>query len=361
MAQEMKQSTILVTLLTKFLLFCEFFPIATCESRLILSNESKLNKWLDYNIEKFKEANVKLNQTCYKLNKMESNLDGALATAEAGVKVITVKKDGSGNFQTVSDAINSIPMSNANRVVIKIGGGSYWEKITIDRSKQFITFYGDPNDMPKICFNGTAAQYGTVYSSTVAIESDYFVAVNIEFVNTAPMPDGKREGAQAVAMRISGDKSAFYHCKFIGTVDFIFGDGQSLYLNTTIRSVSSGIGVITAHARENESEESGFEFVHCSIIGAGKTKLGRAWKQRPRMIFAHTYMDTVVSSEGWADDMSDGEHKPVYYGEYKCWGPGGSSSGRAKFVRMLSDEEAQPFLSTTFINGNNWIIPPPKV
>ncbi|KAJ0092124.1 hypothetical protein Patl1_25824 [Pistacia atlantica] len=79
------------------------------------------------------------------------------------------------------------------------------------------------------------------------------------------MPDGKREGAQAVTMRISGHKAAFYNCK------------------------------------------------------------------------------------------------PVYYGEYKCWGPGGSSSGRAKFARMLSDEEAQSFLSTTFLNGNSWILPPPKV
>lgn len=65
------------------------------------------------------------------------------------------------------------------------------------------------------------------------------------------MPDGKREGAQAVAMRISGDKASFHKCKFIGfqdtlcddkgrhffnncyikgTVDFIFGNGKSLYL-----------------------------------------------------------------------------------------------------------------------------------
>lgn len=71
------------------------------------------------------------------------------------------------------------------------------------------------------------------------------------YQNSAPMPDGKRVGAQAVAMRISGDKSAFHNCMFIGfqdtlcddrgrhffkdcqiqgTVDFIFGDGKSLYL-----------------------------------------------------------------------------------------------------------------------------------
>jgi hypothetical protein len=65
------------------------------------------------------------------------------------------------------------------------------------------------------------------------------------------MPDGKRQGAQAVALRISGDKAAFHNCRFIGfqdtlcddrgrhffkdcfiqgTVDFIFGNGKSLYL-----------------------------------------------------------------------------------------------------------------------------------
>ncbi|RWW32349.1 hypothetical protein GW17_00002989, partial [Ensete ventricosum] len=68
--------------------------------------------------------------------------------------------------------------------------------------------------------------------------------------NTAPMPGDGVEGAQAVAMRISGDMAAFYNCRFHGyqdtlcddtgrhffkdcfirgTVDFIFGNGRSIY------------------------------------------------------------------------------------------------------------------------------------
>lgn len=68
--------------------------------------------------------------------------------------------------------------------------------------------------------------------------------------NTAPRPRVGKENAQAVAMRISGDKAAFFNCKFHGfqdtlcddkgrhffkdcfirgTVDFIFGYGRSLY------------------------------------------------------------------------------------------------------------------------------------
>ncbi|XP_031265583.1 putative pectinesterase 63 [Pistacia vera] len=314
---------------------------------------------------------------------MNSNLDDVLAVAEAGVKVITVKRDGSGNFWTVTDAINSIAEGNTNRVIIKIGRGWYWEKVTIDRSKRFITLYGeDPKDMPQIIFNGTAAQYGTMNSATVAVESDYFVAVNIIFLNSAPMPDGKRVGAQAVAMRISGDKATFDNCKFIGyqdtlcddrgkhifrncyiegTMDFIFGNGQSQYLNTAIRSISNGVGFITAHARQNETEESGFVFVQCSITGTGKAELGRAWKQSSRVIYAYTYMDSLILGKGWSDGMTDNEHKPVYYGEYKCYGPGASSSDRAKFVKILSDGEAKPFLSISFLDGNKWILPPLKM
>lgn len=72
------------------------------------------------------------------------------------------------------------------------------------------------------------------------------------------MPDSRRLDAQAVALRISGDKAAFHNCKFIGfqdtlcddmgrhffrncyiegTVDFIFGNGQSLYLVLLIISL----------------------------------------------------------------------------------------------------------------------------
>ena len=68
--------------------------------------------------------------------------------------------------------------------------------------------------------------------------------------NTAPQPSPGDEGGQAVAMKISSDKAALYGCGFYsaqdtlnddrgrhyfkdcyiqGSIDFIFGDGRSLY------------------------------------------------------------------------------------------------------------------------------------
>lgn len=75
--------------------------------------------------------------------------------------------------------------------------------------------------------------------------------MNLAVQNSAPRPDGRKAGEQAVALRISGDRAAFYNCKILGfqdticddrhnhffkdcliqgTVDFIFGSGTSLYL-----------------------------------------------------------------------------------------------------------------------------------
>ncbi|KAK3000229.1 LOW QUALITY PROTEIN: hypothetical protein RJ639_023848 [Escallonia herrerae] len=124
----------------------------------------------------------------------KGTLDPALAEAEAGTKVVKVRADGTGDFKT------TLPKGNKNRVIVSIGGGNYTEKIRLVRDKPFVTFYGAPNDMPRLVYNGTAAQYGTVDSATLIVESDYFSAVNVIFANSAPRPDGKRQGAQALAL-----------------------------------------------------------------------------------------------------------------------------------------------------------------
>lgn len=55
-------------------------------------------------------------------------------------------------------------------------------------------------------------------------------------------------------------------------------------------------------------------------------------------------------------------YRTIYFGEYKCIGPGAASSaGRLKYQRILSDEEARPFLSMAYIQGDDWVRPPPKL
>ncbi|XP_020227526.1 putative pectinesterase 63 [Cajanus cajan] len=297
-----------------------------------------------------------------------------LSAATDGYRLVTVRKDGLGDFTTVTDAVNSIPSGNSERVVVWIGFGVYREKIKIDRSKPMVTFQGEMgffNQMPLITYNATALHYGTVESATVAVESDYFIASNIAFENSAPMPDEHSVGAQAVAMTIAGDNAVFSNCKFLGfqdtlcddrgshlfkncyirgTYDFIFGNGKSVYLRTTIESVTKGLSVITAQGRESLTDDTGFTFVDCNIIGGGNgnTYLGRAWKKSPRIVFANTYMGPLINSRGWLlDDQhpQSESNQTIYYGEYMCFGPGAVPSGRVKFRKTMSYQDVLPFLS----------------
>lgn len=62
-----------------------------------------------------------------------------------------------------------------------------------------------------------------------------------------------------------------------------------------------GLTVITAQARESESEATGYSFVHCQITGTGSgTFLGRAWKTRPRVVFAFTSMANILNPAAWS-------------------------------------------------------------
>lgn len=133
----------------------------------IPADKSALSGWFKESIKPYTER--------------KGTLDPKLATAEEGKKVIKVSQGGGGDFSTIADAIKSIPDGNTERVIIFIGGGEYKEKVTIERTKPFVTLYGSPGAMPTITHAGTAANYGTVNSATLIVLSDYFVAANIIF------------------------------------------------------------------------------------------------------------------------------------------------------------------------------------
>ncbi|KAL5995763.1 hypothetical protein ACLOJK_025833 [Asimina triloba] len=219
--------------------------------------------------------------------------------------------------------------------------------------------------MPTLSFDGRAAQYGTASSASVSVDSDYFMAVNIVFENTAPKPSPGVPGTQAVAMQIGGDMAAFYNCMFIGfqdtlfdhrgrhffkdcfiqgTVDFIFGGGKSLYL-----------------ARKSKDEDGGFSFVHCNVTGSGKVLLGRAWMQSSLVVFSFTNMESIVEPRGWDDFGYQDRDTTIYFGEYNCKGPGAIRTERVPYAKALDSEQARRFIITSFINAETWLLPPPKL
>ncbi|KAM0949227.1 putative pectinesterase [Dioscorea sansibarensis] len=343
----------MLTFITTLLLFIHSMSITVFADTAIPANPNSINQWLLENT-----------------NPVRPQLNAQLAQAELYTRVITVNKYGKGDFKNITDAVNSIPVGNKVRTIIKIAPGIYYEKILIDFSRPFVTLYGDPNAMPRISFNGTAKFFTTYNSATVAVESDHFMACNIIFDNTAPRPIGRKEGAQAVAMRISGQMAAFYNCRFYGHQDTLLDhSGTHFFKDCFIRGSTDfifgrdaiGFGVITAQGRELRRETSGFIFAHCLVSGSGNLFLGRAWRQRSRVVYAYTSLPSNLDPKGW-DDMRYPDHqRTVFYGEYKCMGPGAVTNQRVNYSRVLTDRQAKHYLDLNFIYASTWLLPPPKL
>ncbi|GAA0152237.1 hydrolase [Lithospermum erythrorhizon] len=288
-----------------------------------------------------------------------------------------------GDFTTIQEAIDSLPFVNLVRVVIKVHAGVYTEKVNIPQMKSFVTIEGAGSDKTIVQWGDTAqtpgprgTPLGTYASATFAVNSPYFIARNITFKNTTPVPKPGAIGKQAVAFRISADTGAFVGCKFLGaqdtlydhlgrhyykdcyiqgSVDFVFGNALSLYENCHLHAVATLTGAVTAQGRSSLLEDTGFSFVNCKVTGSGALFLGRAWGPFSRVIFAYTYMDNIIMPKGWHNWGDPNREITVFYGQYKCTGPGASFAGRVSWSRELTYEEAKPFISLSFIDGSEWI------
>lgn len=298
-------------------------------------------------------------------------------SSKVGETVIVVDQSGAGNFKTISEAISSVPLHNKNPITIKVNAGTYVERVVVPKSMWHITLQGAGRDVTKITSTNAAGQTGTTYTtSTFGVSATYFTARNISFENASPPPNGGVQ-QQAVALRTTGDFNAFYGCAFygqqdtlyddrgrhyfkdsliVGSVDFIFGDGKSLYKNCELRVIPSSGGSLTAQKRQSTSEDTGYSFVNCKVTGNGPATvyLGRAWGPYSRVVFAFTEFANIINPVGWYNWGDPAREGTVFYGTYKCSGPGAYNSNRAAWSHELTDAQAAPFMSLGYIDGGLW-------
>ncbi|RWW54110.1 hypothetical protein BHE74_00039331 [Ensete ventricosum] len=287
---------------------------------------------------------------------------------------IVVDANGSGDFLSVQEAVDSVPENNTKRVIIHIHAGCYinvtvieWHDRASDRG---------PNGQ----------QLRTYNTASVTVFANHFTARNISFKvslewqNTAPAPMPGMEGWQAAAFRISGDKAYFFGCGFYGaqdtlcddagrhyfkdsyiegSIDFIFGNGRSMYKqDCQLHSIANRFGSVAAQDRNSPCERTGFAFVNCRVTGSGKLYVGRAMGQYSRIVFAYTYFDDVVAPGGWDDwNHNSNKNKTAFFGVYRCYGPGAAAVRGVSWARELDFETARPFLVKSFVNGRHWLGP----
>jgi len=268
---------------------------------------------------------------------------------------IIVAKDGSGNFNTVQAAVDSLPKSANSERVIFIKNGTYREQVSIQ--KDFVTLIGENKDKVIITYDLNNAKTGSSSEcATVKAKCSNFKAFDITFENTAPFPG---DNAQAPAFYSYGNQHYIENCNFLsyqdtllsyhgtqyfkncfiqGLTDFIWGFGRAVFDNCTLNVVSKGgktQGYLTANGNEDSNfKEGGFLITNSKVTSDGATfYLGRLWKKHCYVIFNKvTFPGDKIVKEGWLTFSGNDDYKfTSKVGEYQCQGNNYNTFGRVSW------------------------------
>lgn len=290
-----------------------------------------------------------------------------------------VAKDGSGDFETVQEAFDAVPVFRREVTTIFIKNGVYKEKLILAEPKKNVKIIGEDVQKTVLTYDDFAQKkniygedIGTSGSSSFFCMGEGFWAENITFENSSG-PVG-----QAVAIWVGADKVTFVNCRFLGfqdtlytygkgarqyyykcyiegTVDFIFGSSTAWFEQCEIRC--KGNGYITA-ASTPEDVAFGYVFNKCIITGdttTGKFYLGRPWRPYAKTVFMECDMPGFIRPEGWHNWGKESNEQTVFYAEYKNKGKGALSQSRVTWAKQISDNE-RANISLSIVFGD-WIAP----
>ncbi|XP_019085110.1 PREDICTED: probable pectinesterase/pectinesterase inhibitor 39 [Camelina sativa] len=300
---------------------------------------------------------------------------------------LSVAKDGTGDFTTISAAVSAAPNSSETRFIIYIKGGEYFENVEVPKKTTMIMFVGDGIGKTVIKANRNCVDgWPTFQTATVGVKGKGFIAKDITFVNFAG-PDKK----QAVAFRSGSDHSAFYRCAFYGyqdtlyvhtarqfyrecdiygTIDFICGNAAVVFQNCSLyarRPNPHQKIAFTAQSRNDSNQTTGISIIHRRILAAPDlipvkgnftAYFGRPWRKYSRTVIIKSYIDGLINPSGWLEWNKSSPLEPLYYGEYMNEGPGANTTERVKwsgFRRIENSAEATQFTVGPFINGDTWL------
>ncbi|MFZ4621634.1 MAG: pectinesterase family protein [Bacteroidota bacterium] len=293
-----------------------------------------------------------------------------------------VAKNGSGDYTTVQAAFDAVPANYTGKYFIFVKKGIYKEKLVLGQTKVNVTLIGEERDSTTLTFDDYAGKAGgTSTSYSTAIDADDFTAVNITFQNTVKN-DGTFADQQAVALRVNGDRQAYYNCRLLGyqdtyytwggrgvqrtyhwnniiegSVDFIFGRNIVVFDSCEIK-VNRNNGTLTAAATEPLSK-FGYVFMNCRITSdatgfdgnviAGFS-LGRPWQSAPRTVFLRMQEPANLLPAGWLA----WNVPPALYAEYACFGPGFVPAQRVAWSSQLTDSSAALYtVNNIFAKGSH--------
>lgn len=274
------------------------------------------------------------------------------------MREITVAADGSGDFKTITAALEAIRAYMDYRVTVHIKNGEYHEKVIIPSWLENVDFIGEDVDKTIITYNDYAKLdgMGTFRTYTMRVDGSHLTFQNLTIRNNAG-----RVG-QAVALHTEGSGLTFINCRFLGdqdtlflaghdskllfedcyiegTTDFIFGPATVWMERCELHSKADSY--ITA-ASTPDGVEFGYVFKNCRLTADPEVKkvyLGRPWRPYAYTAFIDCEMGSHITAAGWDNWRDPANEKTARYIEYGTSGPG-SSNARVAWARSISKKEA---------------------
>ncbi|MBN1143334.1 MAG: hypothetical protein JXA72_02885 [Bacteroidales bacterium] len=245
-----------------------------------------------------------------------------IATAKQQHADLVVAADGSGNFRSLTEALQSLPMYNYQRYVVYVKNGVYNEKILIDRD--YLTIVGESKDSTIIEFSQLRSDWQArpdyIGAAVINITSDDVILENLTVRNTQP-----EVGPHAFAIYGTGTRTIllncnvtsnggdtvslwnykngmYYHagCYFEGSVDFVCPRGWC-YIRDSRFYENSKTAAIWHAAVTNKAQKMVLE--NCSFDGVPGYNLARHHYEAQFFFLNCSFSETMIN-------------KPVFYHHY---------------------------------------------
>ena len=296
------------------------------------------------------------------------------AWAQERQDTIVVSRDGTGNFRTLQEAIESARAFMDYTVTIYVKNGVYKEKVIVPSWVENIDIIGEDRDKTIITYDDHANinKMGTFRTYTVKVEGSDITFKNLTIVNNAA------QLGQAVALHTEGDRLKFINCRILGnqdtiytgakftrlyfkdcyidgTTDFIFGPSTALFENCMIHSKRNSY--VTAASTPKEAKY-GYIFKHCKLTaepGVDKVYLGRPWRPYAYTLFIECELGKHIVPAGWHNWGKQSNEETARYMEYKNTGEGANVSERVAWSKQLTKKEAEAVtVEAIFGTQSNW-------
>lgn len=296
------------------------------------------------------------------------------AWAQERQDTIVVSRDGTGNFRTLQEAIESARAFMDYTVTIYVKNGVYKEKVIVPSWVENIDIIGEDRDKTIITYDDHANinKMGTFRTYTVKVEGSDITFKNLTIENNAA------QLGQAVALHTEGDRLKFINCRILGnqdtiytgakftrlyfkdcyidgTTDFIFGPSTALFEDCIIHSKRNSY--VTAASTPKEAKY-GYVFKHCKLTaepGVDKVYLGRPWRPYAYTLFIECELGKHIVLAGWHNWGKQSNEETARYMEYKNTGEGANASERVAWNKQLTKKEAEAVtVDAIFRTQSDW-------